>query len=355
MLLQAFLFDVTLFSTEECDNIQKPFIHALLPKMGMNCHIKRDIVYGPLYFEGRGLCDLQLEQPACAWLANLGHIRQLDTAGQGLLVTLVDHQVYMGSTELFFNLNPAVYTYGPSYTRWTYMWTAMRLYNVRVAVSHMWKPQLTNAQDVNIMDAVVKHPAYVTKDKRWKIWHVNQVQLYLKVFNLSDLLQEDGVVSKTLVNGERPVKHHPIVTFPPIQKPKGSQWSLFVECIFCIRVSRGYKLPGVSQPFHKKLSQIERTAHEIDTINELRGSQKSLQEILTHMPPSLMTTMGKHDLQDSSLPGLEEALCKGHLLEASDGSLSKVNSETNVYGAGDGWSGSHGYYLMDDRDYRLGI
>ena len=42
-----FPLPVTTFTTTECDAIQKPFIHALLPKLGLNRHTARALIYGP--------------------------------------------------------------------------------------------------------------------------------------------------------------------------------------------------------------------------------------------------------------------------------------------------------------------
>ena len=38
---------VTLFTEKECIEIQKPFIHALLPKLGMNRNTPRLVIFGP--------------------------------------------------------------------------------------------------------------------------------------------------------------------------------------------------------------------------------------------------------------------------------------------------------------------
>ena len=96
------------------------------------------------------------------------------------MVTLVDHQVSIGSNKFFLDLDPAVY--GPSYTRWAYI---------------------------------------------------------LQVFNLLDLIHGDSTIVLALVIGEQALIPHPVVNFPLIQKPKGCQWSLFVECLFCIGMGRG--------------------------------------------------------------------------------------------------------------------
>jgi hypothetical protein len=46
---------VTTFTTKELNEIQKPFIYLLLPKIGLNRHMPQDIVYGPIFRGGIGI------------------------------------------------------------------------------------------------------------------------------------------------------------------------------------------------------------------------------------------------------------------------------------------------------------
>jgi len=49
---------VTTFTQEELNKIQKKFIFLLLPKLGINRHAPRIMIYGPTTRGGRGIIDL---------------------------------------------------------------------------------------------------------------------------------------------------------------------------------------------------------------------------------------------------------------------------------------------------------
>ncbi len=188
----GFPLTVTQFTEKQCDEIQKPFIFCLLPQISFNRHIKRDIVYGPMYYGGCELFDLRIEQPATHWHTTLGHLRRMDTVGQGLQLTLLDHQVYIGSASFFLHLSPERYHYAPTNTRWTYTWNILHKYSFVIEMPVMWRPTPRSRYDVNIMDMVTSHPYYQHKEGRREIWHINRVRLYLKAFYLSDLTT-DGI------------------------------------------------------------------------------------------------------------------------------------------------------------------
>jgi hypothetical protein len=50
---------VTTFTTAELQKIQKPFIFLLLPKIGLNRHMPRDVIYDPIFWGALGLVNLE--------------------------------------------------------------------------------------------------------------------------------------------------------------------------------------------------------------------------------------------------------------------------------------------------------
>eukprot|EP00957_Ditylum_brightwellii_P066493 5048168-Ditylum_brightwellii.AAC.1 len=53
---------VTSLSKATCLSIMKPFVYAILPKMGFNQHTAREIIYGPTHFGRFQLAHLYNEQ-----------------------------------------------------------------------------------------------------------------------------------------------------------------------------------------------------------------------------------------------------------------------------------------------------
>ena len=113
---------VTMFTDDQCHEIQKPFINALLPKLGINRNTPRVVIYGPKEYGGLELMDLRVEQAVSQWDTTCGHLRRMDRAGKGLHITANDMQVESGSQYPFFTLDPKICKYTTKGTRWSYIW-----------------------------------------------------------------------------------------------------------------------------------------------------------------------------------------------------------------------------------------
>ena len=61
-MIQYPALSVTTFSDRECDKIHSKFVFRCLPKMGINRHMPRVVVFGPSKYGGMNLFDLKLEQ-----------------------------------------------------------------------------------------------------------------------------------------------------------------------------------------------------------------------------------------------------------------------------------------------------
>ena len=73
---------VSIFKEEELQEIQQKFIYLLLPKLGINRHAPRAMIFGPRSRGGREIMDLRVEQPIQHLLCNLGHMRRDDSVGK---------------------------------------------------------------------------------------------------------------------------------------------------------------------------------------------------------------------------------------------------------------------------------
>ena len=51
---------MTGFTENQCHAIHKPFVAALLPKMGLNQNMPRAVIYGPMGLGGRDIMDLMI-------------------------------------------------------------------------------------------------------------------------------------------------------------------------------------------------------------------------------------------------------------------------------------------------------
>jgi hypothetical protein len=72
----------TSLTYKECDNMQKPVINSILPKMGINRKAARAVVLGTSHHEGLGLDHLATVQLYGQLQYLLGSIRGNNTTGQ---------------------------------------------------------------------------------------------------------------------------------------------------------------------------------------------------------------------------------------------------------------------------------
>jgi hypothetical protein len=75
---------------QECYNIQKPFVNAILPKMGISRKTHRSVVFGTDQFGGLGLEHLAAYQGHNRLQYLMGHLRCNSTTGK-LMRSILDY------------------------------------------------------------------------------------------------------------------------------------------------------------------------------------------------------------------------------------------------------------------------
>ena len=221
---------VTLFSIKQCDQIQKKFIFHLLPKIGLNRHMPRAVIYGPKHLGGREIMDLRVEQRVAHWGTTTGHLRRGDRAGKGLRLTLNDHQCVVGSSTQFLLLDPNKYNYVDKKTRWYYSWEMMWDLQIETSLYDPWVPTTKYLNDKNIIDTAVNDTT-LTKSKWPLLYHVNCCRLYLQVFYISDMTLDGESVHQGYLDGTNE-RQHDFVKFSSHKKPTEAQWKIWKSFIF---------------------------------------------------------------------------------------------------------------------------
>jgi hypothetical protein len=79
MSSKAYGTPVTTFSFKKCDDLQKPVVNAILPKMGITPKAPRAVVFGTARYRGIGLNHLASVQSHGQIQYLLGHIQCQDT------------------------------------------------------------------------------------------------------------------------------------------------------------------------------------------------------------------------------------------------------------------------------------
>ena len=97
---------ITYFTKQQCHEIQKPFVNVLLPKIKLNRHTKRAIIWGPRRYGGLQLKELYAEQLVRTVDKILAHIRDETAVGVTMQVTIDSYQALIGTATPFFELDP---------------------------------------------------------------------------------------------------------------------------------------------------------------------------------------------------------------------------------------------------------
>jgi hypothetical protein len=143
---------VTTFTTAQLLQIQQPFIFLLLPKIGMNRHTPRTIIYGPLYRGRLGIQSLDEKQAILHFEHFQGHIRQDDDIGKSLWIQISSQQLEIRCGDLFFNMDPSVYCYSEQNTRLSFLWRKCFKYNITITLKDAWIPRHYSGGTLTIMD-----------------------------------------------------------------------------------------------------------------------------------------------------------------------------------------------------------
>ena len=158
-------FPITTFSSSQLDEIQKPSICLLLPKLGLNRNMPRAVIFGPRALGGLELMNLKVEQPAINIQTTIGHLRREDRAADILLATFYDLQIEVEFDVSVFQLNPSDITYVTPNTRWLYTWIAIKEINAKIQIWDEWVPSTDYVNDKNIMQTAVNDEYYKGRNK----------------------------------------------------------------------------------------------------------------------------------------------------------------------------------------------
>eukprot|EP00957_Ditylum_brightwellii_P018620 1398812-Ditylum_brightwellii.AAC.1 len=88
---------VTSFSKQQCVQIMKPFVRAILPKLGFNWHTVRKIIFGSTRYRGFQLSHSYLEQGYLAMKRFIGHVQEETLTGDQIIIALSKAQLISGS------------------------------------------------------------------------------------------------------------------------------------------------------------------------------------------------------------------------------------------------------------------
>ena len=317
--MASYPLPVTLFSTTQLNEIQKPCMRLMLPKLGLNRNTPRVLIYGPRRYGGLQICNLIVEQPVKHVNATVGHIRRGDRVGTALLITLRDTtQVESGISQPFYTQNPHQFGHLTQQTRWMYFWKMAYEYNLTIEIHNMWTPKPSHENDKKIMEVAMKD-TILRDDNYNKLRSINKCRLYLECFFLSDIMTKDEKKIDPKYLDGRIKRKHKELTFPDMRMPNALEWSEWKSFMFRNFLSGPYIITPALGRNQGYCPYIANTS-EISELKKLK-IENTLEETIAHIPTAFSQILGQWTLPMDNGAYLAQRLKSSNVIGASDGSL----------------------------------
>jgi hypothetical protein len=173
---------------KECEEIQRPDVNAILPKMGINRNTARAVVFGTSKYGGLGLDHLYAVQGFAQLQYLIGSLRTQDNTGNLYQMLLQYTQLDCGTDTSILEADFTIYEPAILAKNWiTECWIYMSLCKATVAITGLWDPTKARYGDTALMDEFLKQDMSDSQVK-----DVSRCRIYLQVFHVSDITDLTG-------------------------------------------------------------------------------------------------------------------------------------------------------------------
>ncbi len=204
---------------KQCRNIQAPALAALLPKLHLNRHTPRAVLFGGLKYGGLDLPELYTDQGHGQLQLMIGHLKLRDEVGSQLLCFLSELQLLVGSLSPVFTLPYKVYGQWVGDYWMVSLWKHLSQVNMTLEIENAWCPKLARQYDASIMDLAVQFNL-----NHVQLREINACRVYLQVITLSDISDAAGIrLLPTAIQGVRDMQRHSSLHWP--QWPRPANWA----------------------------------------------------------------------------------------------------------------------------------
>jgi hypothetical protein len=128
---------------------------ALLPKLHLNRHIARSIVFGPTRFGDLAIHSLYSIQSLGQLTLFVGHSRARDKTSTLLRISLSYLQLVVGSSTSVLALSFQTHSIWLESFWLASFWKFLTRVNLLVCLQHQWVPVLARSGDIALMDHFV--------------------------------------------------------------------------------------------------------------------------------------------------------------------------------------------------------
>ena len=218
---------VTQFTQQQCDNITSPVLRASLSKMGYNCNMPKEVIYGPPALFGIGLHDYYIEQGIHQLLAFFGHTRQDSETSKMMQIELQWCQVQAGTRKhLLAEPSDAI-----DYIETCWIMSIrdfLRTYGLRLDLTSHAVPKEQATMDEFIMDAICERGECTAT----QLQRINACRMFLRVTRLSDIASADGTyIRPECLKGNEIHAFRSTMRWPRQGRPPKVWWNLWAKTL----------------------------------------------------------------------------------------------------------------------------
>jgi hypothetical protein len=341
----TYCLPITTFSELECKKIQSPFYNALLPKLGINRHMPRALLHGPLQLAGLGLVNLHAEQLAMHVTGLIIQIRKNDRVGQTMLACIDALQIYLGTATQFFQLLPSDVEHRPRRkdSQLMYIWDELVTLNFQLISHRFWLPKKNGDNDVSIIDAIIsekkKRKGTTNHMNKLAVWYVNACRLYLRVTMLYEICTPCG---KYIYDwAYRGTHRNPAATlhYPYQDKPPAHIWKVWRESLIATFLKQSENgRPTLHHPLYEAV-----TNNSVDNWRQRILIGMTLTEALENVPCYIKEAIGNISYPEDNGEQLSNDILRSLSTSYTDGTVKDS-------------IGAHAYTIVpnnDDEDISL--
>jgi hypothetical protein len=141
----------------QCRLIQAPVLASLLPKLHLNSHTPRAVLFAGPTYGGLSVPETFIDQGFGQLTLLLGHLKLGDEIGD-LIRSFADHlQLHIGSKTPFSLLKFSLYKKWIDQPFWlTSLWSFINRANASLDIENHWLPTLARANDQMLMDLALQ-------------------------------------------------------------------------------------------------------------------------------------------------------------------------------------------------------
>jgi hypothetical protein len=218
----------TSLSMDECKEIQKTPVNAILPKMGINRNTKREVLFGTTKYGGLGLTHVAAVQGYGQLQYLLGHLRSDDTSGTLHQMLMEFIQLECGIEQEILSCDFDKYEKNILTQNWiTECCRFLKLCGATVQTTGTWKPLRGRKGDVALME-VFAHTKITAKEMK----DINRCRMYLQVFYLSDVTEIAELhIEAWIIKGKRDDTRSNKWEWPIQQRPPTMAWKVWRKAI----------------------------------------------------------------------------------------------------------------------------